>query len=452
MGSRRQSLTEKPSSALSSSHRLDYACGFCAEEGIRKTCTRRNDLRRHIENFHNKNAVWFCQHPGCEMAYDWQGAYQMHLKTAHGRSHMNVDEAMVKICPQTVFACGFEGCTEVYEIPSEAEAASTLKRFSGHVVKHFEEGSYRAAWSYSTRLRNLLRQSKVVELWEKAWPDLGRACLQWDTQSTLAARKTLEAGHLENLPFLIRQLIAIGTRSRDAAHLVGQLDLPIRERCPGPVGNSLPYNVTAQSPPLDAERDTTQFKIAGGLSLGYRPYENLPHGQQHIPRSIEPYNVEGTVDGNNTQSRGHFGDEVVASLRSISPPRLFYAHPGPSLYSQSPVMVASALEPHQQAAGRFVAMVREGESISSTASFHGSHQLAETNITSGMDVDMVPGATDTGRGTLRLAGENWMTQYQQTPLAMLPSSPVEGYTVSHNMAPENIHMTGRYGSSPAGSL
>jgi hypothetical protein len=45
------------------------------------------------------------------MAYDWQTAYQNHLRTAHGRSHMNIDEAKIKMCPQTMFACGrhFEG-------------------------------------------------------------------------------------------------------------------------------------------------------------------------------------------------------------------------------------------------------------------------------------------------------------------------------------------------------
>lgn len=99
----------RPSGRPSGAARIDYACGFCGEIGIPKTCTRRNDLRRHIDQFHNTNAQWLCQHRGCRMAFDWQTAYQIHLRNEHGGSQMRMDEAKAVLCPQTVFACGHQG-------------------------------------------------------------------------------------------------------------------------------------------------------------------------------------------------------------------------------------------------------------------------------------------------------------------------------------------------------
>ena len=73
-----------------------FTCGFCREEDIQKTCTRKNDLKRHIEDFHNTNAQWFCRQKGCDMVFDWQTAYKTHLKQAHGGSRMSLDEAKIK--------------------------------------------------------------------------------------------------------------------------------------------------------------------------------------------------------------------------------------------------------------------------------------------------------------------------------------------------------------------
>ncbi|KAG5953692.1 hypothetical protein E4U53_003679 [Claviceps sorghi] len=404
--SKRQATTSGGGSSVPrASQRLDYACGLCAEENIRKTCTRRNDLRRHIENFHNRNAVWYCQHPGCKMAYDWQSAYQIHLRTAHGRSHMNVDEAMVKVCPQTVFACGFEDCIRVFESCSEDDAAATLKEYSGHVVKHFEEGSKGSRWSYSTRIRNLLRQAQVSAMWETAWPEMERPRLQWETQTSMGARKILEAAHLEKLPFLIRCLIILGSDGDDLSKSEGRLEPPIKDRCPAPYRHRVSLDTQAHSSlQHDLERDMKQFNVSGGhVGPEYRSsfapgaYRRMQPTQQ-VPRSIEAAEafdgefVERTVDGRSAQQSSH-SDAAGTSLRPLTPAhQLFYHGPRSStMFSPSPGILPAGLQPLQQ---QYVAATEDDDSKSvvNPTGFQGM-QPVTADLGSGMDVDMAGGSS-----------------------------------------------------------
>ncbi|KHN98637.1 Zinc finger, C2H2-like protein [Metarhizium album ARSEF 1941] len=448
--SRRQSTAERGSAVVPMAQRLDYACGFCAEENIRKTCTRRNDLRRHIENFHNSNAMWFCQHPGCRMAYDWQTAYQNHLRTAHGRSHMNVDEAKVRLCPQTVFACGFENCTQVFEAPNEDDTAATLKEYSGHIVKHFEEGSNGGRWTYSARIRNLLRQHQVSAFWDKAWPDMERPQLEWEPQSSMAARKTLEAAHLENLPFLIRSIIMLGSSPGDFGSLEGELEPPVRRRCPkAQFQHRLSFEAHARSPQLAAERDSmSQFEVSGGIGVEYGPYANIQPGY-HVPRSIELFanGAEQTVG----QGQVQFADAAAASLHPLTPSQLFYQGAAESaLYGpSSSQMMSTALTPHRIAVGQ------DAEPVASpTGVFHGIHQVS--GIPGAMDVDMNNNGSNAhahAAGAVCVSNDrrgNWMGSY--APMGIHNSLPADGYDMSSNpVTPEHSLMAGRYGS-PAGSL
>ncbi|KAG5980149.1 hypothetical protein E4U55_004354 [Claviceps digitariae] len=456
--------------------RLDYACGLCDEENIRKTCTRRNDLRRHIENFHNRNAIWFCQHPGCKMAYDWQSAYQIHLRTAHGRSHMNVDEAMTKVCPQTVFACGFEDCTRVFESCSEDDAATTLKEYSGHVVKHFEEGSKGGRWSYSTRVRNLLRQSQVYAQWEQAWPEMERPRLQWDTQTSMAARKTLEAAHLEKLPLLIRVLIILGSDGGDLSKLDGRLEPPIKEKCPAPYSHRLSLDNQGHSPlQHDLEQEVKQFTVSEGhIGLEYGPglpprgYRRMQSAQQ-VPRSIEAaeaaeavkaFNtefVERAVDRRPQTQHRNYSDAGVTGLRHLTPPhQLFYHGPTSStMFTTSPAMMPAALQPLQQ---QYIEMTQEPNTkpIISSAGFH-SMQPVAADLGSGMDVDMAGSSMDNYNHTappapaptpsdMHPSRECWMGHYSHMamPAASLSS---QGYNLSSQctIKPEHNRVHQRFG-------
>ncbi|KAL7963765.1 hypothetical protein V8C34DRAFT_6374 [Trichoderma compactum] len=210
-----------------------FTCGFCLEEGIQKTCTRKNDLKRHMEDFHHTNAQWFCRHRGCQMVFDWQTAYKAHLKNSHGGSRMNLDDAKVLLCPQTVFACGFGNCLQVFEAPSDAHAGPTFKEYVSHVVKHFDEGASSGQWSYSARIRNLLRQSNVFSTWSQLfWPDADPSRLRWNSQTSSVLRKRLETRHLGDLQFLVQYAIALGSSANGAIqNFRADFVTPIRSEC-----------------------------------------------------------------------------------------------------------------------------------------------------------------------------------------------------------------------------
>jgi hypothetical protein len=220
------------SSASGSKQKGTFTCGFCSEEDIQKTCTRKNDLKRHIEDFHNMNAQWTCPQRDCNMVFDWQTAYKTHLKHAHGGVRISPDEAKIDLCPQTIFACGFENCIQVFESPSEAEASTTFKEYVAHVVKHLDEGSSCGDWTYSTRMRNLLRQCAVSRHWTNSqWPEAERNSLTWQPQSSGVLRKCLETKHLGEIGMLIQYAYELGSGANPTPGLHESFLIPTKGQC-----------------------------------------------------------------------------------------------------------------------------------------------------------------------------------------------------------------------------
>lgn len=295
---------------LTPTHRLGFACGICAEERITLTCTRRNDLRRHIENFHNSNALWVCQHPGCKVAYEWPAAYQSHIRNDHGRSQMNMSQTVVKLCPQMVFACGFENCSHIFEAVSEDDTSSTFKEYSWHIIKHFEEGPNGGCWTYSTRIHNLLRQSQVEPAWEKSCTETERARLRWDSQSSLALRKLLEARHLDNLPLLIEFSILLGSNPTVASGIAGVFEPPVKAECP--YEHKASPSAGRLSLQVDGEQETYQFNQSRGISLDYW-FTGTIQLRAHVPRSIEPFIELEPAD----YGRGRYND--LDTMRLLTP-------------------------------------------------------------------------------------------------------------------------------------
>ncbi|KAG5962373.1 hypothetical protein E4U58_003903 [Claviceps cyperi] len=460
--SQRQSRTSgQRSKASQKPQKSDYPCGICAEENIIKTCTRRNDLRRHIENFHNRNAIWFCQHPGCKMGFDWQGAYQIHLRTAHGRSHMNVDEAMIKVCPQKVFACGFESCIRVFECSSESDAGTTLKEYSGHVVKHFYEGSTTVRWSYSTRICNLLRQSQVAAFWDKAWSDRQQPRLQWDTQRSMAARKTLEAGIVEELPFLVHFLIVLGSSGSNMSEIEGRLELPIKKRrAPGShrLLQALPQ---AYSPlPHDLENIVRHpFEFSGHID----PESHGPvQASEHEPRSVEDIDADlmGRIVDQRQAHHGAYSNAGASLPSHTPPPSLFYHSPSSStMFRATPRVLPAALQqqqqqqqpPHQHSIGQYVD-VTEDSGMASVISPSGFSRMRSvtTNLSSSLSMDMgdyhnhtaPPAPAPTSAPATEDVNGNrdgWIGQYSHMT-AMHPSSlSAGGYNLSSQCAAASEH-------------
>ncbi|PFH55244.1 hypothetical protein XA68_10293 [Ophiocordyceps unilateralis] len=285
ISSRRRQTASSPASAGS---RTDYACGFCAEIGITKTCTRRNDLRRHIDQFHNTNALWLCQHPGCRMAFDWQTAYQLHLRNEHGGSQMRMDEAKVTLCPQTVFACGYDGCQHVVEAAGDAGAAAAWKAYTAHLIKHCDEGRGAVGWDYSHRMRNLLGQPRVAAAWKAVWPGRPPALLRWDPGASRTLRKLLETRHVDPLPRLVRCALALASEQSvpsesssgpdspscsssppSPASAAADLDLPIKKLCPAAaIKHEMRPSPTAEGLGLGPVRAVMPFRALPAQGFG----------------------------------------------------------------------------------------------------------------------------------------------------------------------------------------
>ncbi|CAI0651908.1 unnamed protein product [Colletotrichum noveboracense] len=259
------STPEAASSTSSASKQKGaFMCGFCKEEDITKTCTRKNDLKRHIEDFHNVNAQWFCRHRGCQMVFDWQGAYKTHLKQAHGGSRMSLDEAKVNLCPQVVFACGFDNCLQVFEAQGDSDASSTFKEYVSHVVKHFDEGTNSGEWSYSARIRNLLRQSQVQSAWnESMWNEASRTSLQWNPQTSGILRKRLECRHIGDLKLLIQYAFLLGTDASSIGKFREDFITPVADTCTMHMSGHRSRQ-QSMAPPEPA--DPFSFKISRGAN------------------------------------------------------------------------------------------------------------------------------------------------------------------------------------------
>ncbi|KJZ73303.1 hypothetical protein HIM_07307 [Hirsutella minnesotensis 3608] len=327
---------------LSSSYRMDYACGFCAEIGITKTCTRRNDLRRHIDQFHNTNAQWLCQHPGCRMAFDWQTAYQIHLRNEHGGSQMRMDEAKVVLCPQTVFACGYEGCHHVLEAANDTGASATWKAYTAHLIKHCEEGRGSGGWDYSHRMRNLLRQSRVAAAWKSTGAEAGPGPLRWDPSTSRTLRKLLETRHLDNLSRLLGLASLLASTDPDAAkQLQGKLDLhlPIKKLCPAAAIKHEMRNASVHANDSLACQglginESDLYKMPGTEITPYHGVEGSPRSH---PMSGIPFRTAAAPDAFNHEEededhRSSSGNQIHSSVPPQTPPQAFYGMMAPAIY------------------------------------------------------------------------------------------------------------------------
>lgn len=185
---------------------------------------------------------------------------------------MSLDEAKVNLCPQTVFACGFENCIQVFEAPSDDQAEAVFKEYVGHVVKHFDENSSSGEWSYSARIRNLMRQSGVIRAWtNSSWPEAERNRLRWDPQSSGILRKRLETRHLGDLQLLVQYAIALGSDPTTIQKYREDFITPFKDECRLPVQG----HKNRSRPPPEApapEADPFQFRISRGTNPDLAAY------------------------------------------------------------------------------------------------------------------------------------------------------------------------------------
>jgi hypothetical protein len=247
-------------STSSSKQKGSFTCGFCLEEGIATTCTRKNDLKRHIEDFHHRDTQWFCRQRSCGKVFDWEGAYKSHFKAAHGgtRTTMMLDDARVALCPQLVFACGFHGCAAVYEAAGSHDVGAVFKDYVSHIVKHFDEPTTATEWTHNWRMQNLLRQSSVGKFWVKA-AETVQEPFTWSPYPSAALRKRLETRHIGDPLILVQYACLLGTNKLAPDQ---PLPLHLQEVSKTPARDGCPCQVQAHSAVDMDSSDLMQFRIS----------------------------------------------------------------------------------------------------------------------------------------------------------------------------------------------
>ena len=162
------------------------------------------------------------------MVFDWQSAYESHMKRAHPDADKTIvlssSEAMEVCRTQVVFACGFNTCRKVFEVASGdaggdrgsgggGDPAATAKDYFHHVANHFQDGTSTEEWHYSRRIRNLLHQSGIRDAWKALKPRYGAAPpLQWQPHNSTVLRKKLECGEAEDPKAIVQLAVMLGSQ------------------------------------------------------------------------------------------------------------------------------------------------------------------------------------------------------------------------------------------------
>ncbi|KAL7947989.1 hypothetical protein V8C42DRAFT_363484 [Trichoderma barbatum] len=273
--------------------RKEFSCGFCSEQDFIVRCTRRNDLRRHMEDTHHSDSLWICVHRDCRKAFQWLGVYKIHAGTSHPTSRLRIEQCeVIELCPQTVFACGFDKCEKLFEARSALEAPQTKKKYIDHILNHFRNMKAPKEWTYTTRIRNLLRQTDLVGVWPPAeLLEEELANLEWDPQITGVVQKQLETRHLGDRDFLIRNIIALGlgpshevqlAQARIALPILGECSEPMHHKTAAiaPVPNTTPILAATPKPAAAPVPNTPPMMASGsagnGPSLVNPSYADIP--------------------------------------------------------------------------------------------------------------------------------------------------------------------------------
>lgn len=314
-------------------------------------CTRKNDLKRHIEDFHHTNSQWPCPIPDCGMVFDWESAFKAHTKTQHESHRIKPATCKVPLCEQVVFACGFETCMQVFESASDSGAPAIFKEYLSHVIKHYDEGLSSGQWSYSRRMRNLLRQSAMHRAWSSMEESEGiYQTMQWDPQTSNILRKKLETRHIEDVKIILDAAIDLGwlpdkpqqqrhtllrpLRNECAMPIIGHAHVPAHAHAhPHPHPHPHPHTPQVLSPlhalPLSMSppvhyanpQSTPQYYTHPENSVFFQPHQAM-----YTPQS--PMYVTGNGPGD---TYSPMGAEYGASFQATSP--------GTPLYKTLPQMM-----------------------------------------------------------------------------------------------------------------
>jgi len=293
------------SSPILSPRKPSFECPFCWELKIPTSISRKADLKRHFKQFHQNNAQWICQERGCSMAFDWKSAFEAHLKESHGNTQHPSDSHQVKLCPQVDFACGFSNCRLVFEAASDDDAEKKAQEYFNHVANHFDDNLTHRNWSFSVRIRNLMRQPAV----ESHWKDRKKAAQDpmWQPHTSSVVKKILETRHFTDIPLLVQWVVNLGSFAYNQPHsplpkLPADVRLPVKEHCTLVLDGHGPSLLRRESHRhLAMDHAAAQPQEQGEIDPG--PAEPEPEPEPKMEPDMEPEYAPPTTSQQQHQQR-----------------------------------------------------------------------------------------------------------------------------------------------------
>jgi hypothetical protein len=240
--------------------------------------------------------------------FDWQAAYEMHMKDDHIGTQLSANEAKILLRTQVVFACGFVKCKQIFEVPNGDNTDRAVSDYFKHVAKHIANGATIGDWTYSTRIRNLLRQSRVQEAWKGGASKDIRNQLTWQLHNSSILRKKLECGDVEDVGALVGVAIALGS-SPYSEPKSPQLDLP--QGFTIPTLDIMFQNWKAQSYGVNAgsvqrQSNSSMNSWSAPMTMGTTLPQGSPSyaftGHESYPGSLLEDDVNWPLSGKNPQN------------------------------------------------------------------------------------------------------------------------------------------------------
>ncbi|KAK0715622.1 hypothetical protein B0H67DRAFT_244787 [Lasiosphaeris hirsuta] len=313
-------------SPLLSPRKPSFECPFCWELSIPSSISRKADLKRHFKQFHQNNAQWICPERGCSMAFDWKSAFEAHLKEQHHNAQHPPENHQVKLCHQVVFACGFKECRLVFEASSDDDAEKKGLEYFNHVANHFDDNLTHRNWSYTVRIRNLMRQAAVDPYWKER--KKGAQDPKWQPHTSSVVRKILETRHFTDIQLLVQWVVHLGANPfcepySPIPKLPAELRLPIKENCTMTIDGHRPSFRHDQNHPLSIEHGAPQpndtVEVDNGLATSTpaapaAPAAPEPVYTQEMPEPIpEPMPLH-PFDADQMESYHGFHHDIIPHL------------------------------------------------------------------------------------------------------------------------------------------
>lgn len=176
------------------------------------SCVRKNDLKRHIGDFHQVVTEYRCPVQNCDFNSECKQQFSEHLKKDRMHRKVVANDHRYTVCQPAMFACGFASCRWLLETPADGTNISTFGEYVKHVMKHYDQEEL-PNWSYSTRLQNLLRQSRLREAWQQ-FGDVDLTAMRFSWEGTTMLRRSLLTGQFSNAQEMVEDAIEIASRNR----------------------------------------------------------------------------------------------------------------------------------------------------------------------------------------------------------------------------------------------